>query len=211
MRVPRLTTWCGLAALAVLCATVGISVGCSGPADQGRELEQAGDLEGAILYYEAALREDPDDVELLAALASDLALLGRHDQALPVQERVVELDQEDVQTRLELGFNYLNHQKDRAADAVRILSEAALLEPTAQHLTFKAQAQILLGDDEGADRGEPDEPGGDLEAGEDDRGHGLAAHHRRAEVRGHRPTRRHPPRPLPTMFRDRRDPLENGR
>lgn len=152
MRVPRLTTWCGLAALAVLCATVGISVGCSGPADQGRELEQAGDLEGAILYYEAALREDPDDVELLAALASDLALLGRHDQALPVQERVVELDHEDVQTRLELGFNYLNHQKDRAADAVRILSEAALLEPTAQHLTFKAQAQILLGDDEGAER-----------------------------------------------------------
>ncbi len=48
-------------------------------------------------------------------------LLGRHDEALALQERVVALDPKDVQTRIELGFNYLNHQK-RAADAVRVLS-----------------------------------------------------------------------------------------
>ncbi len=98
-----------------------------------------------------ALKGDPDNVEILAALAADLTLLGKHDEALPFQERVVALDPNDVQTRVELAYNYLNHQ-DRAVDAVRVFAEAASLDATAQHLTFLAQAQIVTGDTGGAEQ-----------------------------------------------------------
>ncbi len=41
---------------------------------------------------------------------------------------------------MELGFNYLNHQ-NAPAEAVTVFQEACALEPTAQYLSFLAQAQ----------------------------------------------------------------------
>jgi len=139
-----------LDAVALLLVTAATLTACSGPADEGRELEAQGDIAGAVSLYEEALLEDPDGVEILTALGADLMLLGKYDEALPVQERVISLDQNDVQTRIELGFNYLNHQ-DRAEDAARVLGQAVSLDPTAQHLTFLAQAQIVSGEDETAE------------------------------------------------------------
>lgn len=129
----------------------GLLGACADPAGEARDLEAEGDLNGATSLYREALQGDPDNVEMLAALAADLMLLGRYDEALLFQERVVALDPNDVQTRVELAYNYLNHQ-DRAADAVRVFGEAAALDPTAQHLTFLAQAQIVSGDIGGAEQ-----------------------------------------------------------
>jgi Tfp pilus assembly protein PilF len=74
-----------------------------------------------------------------------LYVSGDFDGALAYQERVAALDPKEVQMRLELGFNYLNHQ-DRASDAVRVLAEAVALEPSAKNLTFLAQSQFVSGD-----------------------------------------------------------------
>ena len=137
-----------IVALMILGALV---AACSDPAAEARDLETKGDLTGAVSLYKQALQRDPDNVEILDAVAADLTLLGRHDEALPIQEKVVALDSKDVQTRVELGFNYLNHQK-RVADAVRVLAEAAAIDLTAQHLTFLAQAQIVSQDMKGAEQ-----------------------------------------------------------
>ncbi len=141
----------GLLLIAILVILETLLVGCSGPAEEGYDLERQGDLDGAVAVYSKALEEDPDNVDILIALAVDLLFLGKYDEALPVQEQVIALDPNEVQTRVELGFNYLNHQ-DRPADAVRVLSEAAALDPTAQHLTFLAQAQRVSGDEQTAEQ-----------------------------------------------------------
>ncbi|MCL5736199.1 MAG: tetratricopeptide repeat protein [Actinobacteria bacterium] len=121
-----------------------------GPVAQGRELESKGDLAGAVSLYEQALKEHPNDVEILAALGSDLYILGKFNEALPIQEKTVALDPNDVQTRVELGFNYLNHQ-NRPADAVRVLTEAVSREPSAKNLSFLAEAQESNQDASGAE------------------------------------------------------------
>ena len=114
------------------------------------DLERAGDLDGALGAYQQVLVEDPDDVGALSGAAVCLMLLQRFDEALELQERVVALDPGDALTRVELGFNYLNHQ-ERADDAVRVMSEAAALESSAKNLTFLAQAQAATGDLAGAE------------------------------------------------------------
>ncbi|HLA83132.1 MAG TPA: tetratricopeptide repeat protein [Thermoleophilia bacterium] len=123
---------------------------CGGVTSDARALEREGDLEGAVSLYREALKGDPDDVEVLAALGADLYVLGKFDEALPIQEKTVALDPEDVQTMIELGFNYLNHQ-DRPDDAVRVLTEAANVDPSAKNLTFLGQAQEVSQDTVGAE------------------------------------------------------------
>ncbi|MBN1629944.1 MAG: tetratricopeptide repeat protein [Thermoleophilia bacterium] len=123
---------------------------CSGPMVEAQRLEEQGDLGGAIDIYEQVLAKSPDDVEALSCAAVDLLLVGRFDDALPLQERLVALGVADVQTLVELGFNYLNHQR-RADDAVQVLQEAVHVEPTAKNLTFLAQAQIVSGNGAGAE------------------------------------------------------------
>jgi tetratricopeptide (TPR) repeat protein len=124
--------------------------GCSDPLASARELEEQGDLIGAVAAYQEVLQEEPDNVAALSGAAVCLLLLGRYGEALVLQERVVALDPKDVQTRVELGFNYLNHQ-GRPADAVRVLQEAASLDPSAKNLSFLAQAQAASGDAAGAE------------------------------------------------------------
>ena len=124
--------------------------GCSDGLAAARSLEEQGDLMGAVQAYDLILEKNPDNIGALSGLAVALLLMQEYDRALPVQERLVALDQEDVQMRVELGFNYLNHQK-RAEDAVRVLGEATTLDPTAQHMTFLAQAQVASGDTRSAE------------------------------------------------------------
>ena len=96
------------------------------------------------------LKSEPDDTEALTGSAVCLMLLKRYDEALAVQERLAQLNPNDAQIRVELGFNYLNHQS-RPADAVRVLGEAAKLDPSAKNLCFLAQAQEAADNAQGAE------------------------------------------------------------
>jgi tetratricopeptide (TPR) repeat protein len=146
----RPTLICMVAVMAVsLCADL-LASGCSGPMDRALELEKSGDPEGAIAAYQQVLAEDPANVVALSRAAVCLLALGRYDEALVLEERVVALDPTDALTRVELGFNYLNHQ-GRPDDAVEMLGEAAALDPSAKNLTFLAQAQAASDDYAGAE------------------------------------------------------------
>ena len=131
-------------------AVLGVAA-CGSPLDEARTLERAGDLEGAVTLYKVILADDPKDLEALTGLAVDLLQLKRYDEALPVQEAIVAVDTKDALTRVELAFNYLNHQ-DQPDKAVRYLTEAVALEPSPKNLTFLAQAQIQAGDPEAAEQ-----------------------------------------------------------
>jgi tetratricopeptide (TPR) repeat protein len=111
---------------------------------RARNAEKRGDTASAIDLYRAHLKKEPDDLAVLRLLAADLYLGGSFDEALPVQEKVIALDARDAQTRIELGFNYLNHQH-LPAKAVAVLAQAVALDSSAKYLTFLAQAQIVAG------------------------------------------------------------------
>jgi len=131
-----------LALIVAVCLGVGA---CGDPLAEAQDLEAEGDLNGAVALYAKILEEEPENLPALAAASVDLLLLGRFDEALPLQERVVALDPDEAQIRIELGFNYLNHQ-GRPSDAARVLGEAVALEPGAKNMTFLAQALIAAGD-----------------------------------------------------------------
>jgi len=126
-------------------------VGCSDVVAEADRLVAGGDVEGAEALYREALVSAPEDVEALCGLAVALSLQHKFDEALTVQERVVAADPRDSLTRVELGFNYLNHQ-NRRADAVRVLEEAAVLDGCAKNLTFLAQAQTVAGHSKDAEQ-----------------------------------------------------------
>jgi len=124
--------------------------GCSDTLGQAREAEANGDVPTAVSLYKERLNEKPDDLEALNGVAVLLYVSGDFDGALPYQQKVVALDPSDAQTRVELGFNYLNHQ-NAPEKAAAVMAEAAALEPTAKNLTFLAQAQSALADSEAAE------------------------------------------------------------
>ena len=90
------------------------------------------------------------DLGRLTEEAVALAGSGRFDEALPIQERIAGLDANDAQIRVELGFNYLNHQNNPAG-AVAVFKEAVALEPSSKCMTFLAQAYIASGDSTAAE------------------------------------------------------------
>ena len=137
--------------LFALLLMLGLSAaGCSNLLSQAQKADKAGDVKSAVALYQERLKEAPDDLAALRGLAVDLYMMSEFDEALPVQEKVVALDAKDSQTRVELGFNYLNHQDD-AVKAVAVLGEAAALEPAAKYLTFLAQAEIAAGEKQKAE------------------------------------------------------------
>jgi len=140
----------GIALCALLLMLGLVASGCSNVLSQAQQADKAGDLKSAVALYRDRLKAEPADLAALKGLAVDLYLMGAFDEALPVQEKVVALDAKDAQTRVELGFNYLNHQDD-AVKAVAVLGEAAALEPAAKYLTFLAQAEIAAGDTQQAE------------------------------------------------------------
>jgi Tfp pilus assembly protein PilF len=139
-----------VALLSVLLVTILVAVGCSNDLSQARKAEKAGDLASAVSLYQERLRTSPDDLAAVKALAGIFYLERKWDDALPVQEKAVALDPKETQIRVELGFNYLNHQ-GQPGKAVVVFQEAAALEPTAQYLGFLAQAQLAVGDQQTAE------------------------------------------------------------
>jgi protein O-GlcNAc transferase len=125
--------------------------GCSDQIGAAQTLERQGDFEGALAAYAEVLKADPDNTRALSGSAVCLLVLKRYSEALALQERLVRLDPNDVQTRTELGFNYLNHQ-GRPADAVRVFEEAVKLDASAKNLCFLAQALEVEGDTQAAEQ-----------------------------------------------------------
>lgn len=129
-----------LLCLVLLCGTTACS---NAHADAASAIRQ-GDVAGAEALYRGLLSKDEADLEALEGLAVALVLQQKWDEALLVQEHLVAADSTNAQIRVELGFNYLNHQ-DRADDAVLVFKEASILDPTAKNMTFLAQAQKAVG------------------------------------------------------------------
>jgi len=146
--LPRLKTFGTPVRLVVLALALTLLVliapACSSLVSDAQEAEAAGDLESATQLYRARLQEEPEDLTALRGLAVALSFQGNFNEALPVQERIVSLDEGDAETRIELGFNYLNHQ-GQPAKAVATFTEATEVEPSAKYLTFLAQAQLEAG------------------------------------------------------------------
>jgi len=109
---------------------------------EARQLEVNGDLAGANAIYEELLADDPRMVDAARGLGLNLALLGRFDDALPYQQKVVQLDPRDSQTWIELAFNYLNHQSEPER-GLRAMDEGARLDRSPKNRTFLAQALLL--------------------------------------------------------------------
>ncbi len=132
--------------LVILMVCLGIALSACGDARLGRAraLEDRGALAEANELYLDVLADHPDDLASLKGLAVNLVLLRRFDEALPYQERTIAADPRDVQTRVELAFNYLNHQA-RPDAAVRVFQEAVALDPSPKHRTFLAQSLIASG------------------------------------------------------------------
>lgn len=137
-----------MVAAAVCClAAWPFVAGCADPTAHARSLEEQGDATGAVRAYQQVLQSDADNHEALVGAAVCLLMLGRYEEAVVLQERIIALDPKDVQTRIELGFNYLNHQ-GRSEDAVLVLREAAALQPSGKTLSFLAQAEMAVDDNE---------------------------------------------------------------
>jgi Flp pilus assembly protein TadD len=103
-------------------------------------------LAGACLVLAGCGKDLGQLTEEAVALMSS----GRYDEALPLQERIASLDPHDAQIRVELGFNYLNHQSS-PAKALTAFKEAVELESSAKYMSFLAQAYIGSGDSTSAE------------------------------------------------------------
>ncbi|MBI2821282.1 MAG: tetratricopeptide repeat protein [Acidobacteria bacterium] len=69
----------------------------------GRLYDAAGDSAGALSEYQAALKSDPDNAQLLAEYGSVLADAGRTEEALQTAQKAVEKDPANVDAHLLVG------------------------------------------------------------------------------------------------------------
>ncbi len=108
-------------------------------------------MAGALQVYTEIVESEPNNQAAIEGAAVCLFALKRFDEALVLEEKLATTDPTNAQIRVELGFNYLNHQ-NRPADAVRVLAEAVEVEPTAKNLCFLAQAHMVVGNAEPAEQ-----------------------------------------------------------
>lgn len=94
--------------------------------------------EKMIEMSDSLLAVNPDDPSMLRIKARGFMLLDRYEVAMPIWERVVELDATDVDAMLNIGVYYASEveqrqlalQSDEAEKARRYLKMAAALQPT---------------------------------------------------------------------------------
>ncbi len=81
----------------------------------GVELHRAGDLEGAIREYRAALQLDPSNVQALSNLGAALSASGRFDEAIARYQDALKLQPSLPGVRLNLGLAYYKSSRFAAA------------------------------------------------------------------------------------------------
>ncbi len=79
--------------------------------------EKAMELEKALIYYLKALENSPDDIQLLYQIADLNKRLGKHDFALQMLKRVLNLDPSHTQALTEAGLLYLANKQFTEASA----------------------------------------------------------------------------------------------
>jgi tetratricopeptide (TPR) repeat protein len=91
------------------------------------ELQQAGDLLGAIDNYKSALTITPDRADALANLGAAYVRLGQYDDGIKQYEAALKVDPASTTTRLNLGLAYYKSARPREAisQLKRVLSADA--------------------------------------------------------------------------------------
>lgn len=111
--------------------------------DQGRDLERQGNVASAIETYHQALQVAPDEALIMAGLG--LAYL-RIEDSVPARRyllKAVKLQGDYAQSRLGLGYVYL--QKWQYALAIKQLDKSLQLLPTVEAAFLLAEAQQQIG------------------------------------------------------------------
>ena len=98
-----------------------------GTFERALRLLQTGQLREAVLFLEALLAVDPDDVEVLYNLGMATSDLGRLDEAKRYLHRAVELDPDQVNALVALGVAYQRTRDPQAAR--RYLEQAVQRDP----------------------------------------------------------------------------------
>ncbi len=112
----------------------------------GSAYDQTHDVKNAILSYQSALDNDPDNLDAQRGLAQDLLQTGQTDQALKLFEGIAAEDPEDVQSYLRVAE--LEREQGHLNKAQTALAHAATLEPDSvevhynQALLDEAQGQL---------------------------------------------------------------------
>lgn len=121
------------------CASCGAALGKPEELSVGFKMIEAGDFEGAVRFFTAALVEGPHNPQVYAGRARAYLGLGQADKALEDANRAVALKQDDAslhELRAEIKL-------EMAVDAVTDLDAAIKLEPKrASALRLRARAHI---------------------------------------------------------------------
>lgn len=107
------------------------------------------DYQHANLHYRRALRETPQDIELLIGIAQTEEILGRTAVAVTFALKAKKIDSENIHVYLLLGRLYASQKK--WIDARIAYQVARLLDPNnSSAMIGLGQAIENIGDDEGA-------------------------------------------------------------
>lgn len=105
---------------------------------QGRQLEQVGDLAGAIKTYLEAATADPDQPKILTALGLAYLQTGDDRTARMHLERALSLGAESSRVRMGLGYAAL--QRADYQEAVAQLERSVRLQPNVRNRFLLAEA-----------------------------------------------------------------------
>lgn len=112
------------------------------------ELQQAGDLDGAVKGYRAFLAVQPDAAPVHSNLGVLLSRLGRYDEAIEEYNKALGIDGSNASFVRNLGLAY--YKSGRIPDAAEAFSKAKTLAPdNLQTILLLADCDLRMGDNKG--------------------------------------------------------------
>ncbi len=108
----------------------------------GNHESDHGNFPQARLYYESALRFQPDNSTLLIYYSATLMRTGHASQALPYAQHAAEVDPDSPDALAMLGF--VQYASDHTPDAVRSWKKSLALRPDARVSQYLARAEREL-------------------------------------------------------------------
>jgi Flp pilus assembly protein TadD len=111
------------------------------------ELQQAGNLAGAVESYQAFLVAHPNEVAVRSNLGVLLSRLGRYDEAIAEYKKALDLEPGNSGVSLNLGLAY--YKSGRIPEAAKHFSNARQLAPdNLQTALLLAECQLRMGQNE---------------------------------------------------------------
>jgi tetratricopeptide (TPR) repeat protein len=104
-----------------------------------------GDLEKSLAAFERALEKDPNSAYIHRKLAIGLAQLGRPAESLEHAERALELDPDDLRTRVFLGRLYGRQRNVAAAELVLLDESGEPINEEAAALLYRVYFEVNRG------------------------------------------------------------------